>query len=54
MQMRSSCILEVVHSDVLGSFEYHSIGGNKYFVSFVDEYSQKLWIYVINWKDEVF
>ncbi|XP_050876675.1 uncharacterized protein LOC127080399 [Lathyrus oleraceus] len=33
MPMRSSCILEVVHSDVCGPFEEHIIGGNKYFVS---------------------
>ena len=29
--MRSSCILEVVHSDVCGPFEEHTIGGNMYF-----------------------
>ena len=54
MPMRSSCILEVVHSDVCGPFEEHIIGGNKYFVSFVDEFSQKLWIYVFKQKDRVF
>src|ERR1043165_8044838 len=54
MPMRSSCILEVEHSDVCGPFEEHIIGGNKYFVSFVDEFSRKLWIYVIQRKDEVF
>ena len=37
--MRSSCILEVVHSNVCGSFEDHTIDGNMYFVSFFDEYS---------------
>ena len=30
MSMRSSYILEVVHSDVCGPFEEHTIGGNKY------------------------
>ena len=47
MPMRSSCILEVVHSDVCGPFEEHTNGGNMFFVSIVDEFSQKLWIYVI-------
>src|ERR1044072_8984882 len=40
MPMRSSCILEVVHSDVCGPFKEHIIGGNRYFVSFVDEFSR--------------
>lgn len=54
MPMRSSCILEVVHSDVCGPFGEHTIDGNMYFVSFVSEFSQKLWIYMIKRKDEVF
>ena len=37
MPMRSSCILEVVHSDVCSPFEDQNIGGNKYFVSFIDD-----------------
>lgn len=52
--MRFSCILEIVHSDVCGPFEDHTIGENMYFVSFVDEYSLNLWIYVIKRKYEVF
>lgn len=35
-------------------FEDHTIGGNEYFVLFVDEYNRKLWIYVIRRIDEVF
>lgn len=47
-------MLEVVYSDVCGPFEVESLGGNKYFVSFVDEFSRMLWIYLIKTKDEVF
>lgn len=54
MPMRSSCILEVLHSYVCGPFKDHTIDGNRYFVSFVDEYSRKLWICVIKRKDGVF
>lgn len=54
MPMISSRILEVVHSDICGPFEEHTIGGNMYFVSFIDEFSQKLWNYVIKRKNEVF
>ena len=35
--MRSLEFLHVVHSDVFRPFEVASLGGNKYFVSFVDE-----------------
>lgn len=42
MPMKSSCILKVVHSDVCGPFEDHTIGENMYFISFFDEYSRKL------------
>jgi len=41
-------------SNVCGPFEDHTIGGNRYFVSFVDEHSRKLWVYLIKHKDEVF
>lgn len=40
--MRSTCILEVVHSYVCGLFEDHTIGGNMYFISFMDEHNIKL------------
>ena len=47
MPMRSFVILEVVHSNVCGPFEEHTIGGNIYFVLFIDEFSRKLRIYEI-------
>lgn len=45
LPMRSSCILEVVHSDVCGPFEDHTIYGNKYLISFIDKHNEKLWAY---------
>ena len=30
-----------------------SIGGNKYFVTFIDDFSRKLWSYLIKKKSEV-
>ncbi|MCH81362.1 copia-type polyprotein, partial [Trifolium medium] len=54
LPMRSSNVLEVVHSDVCGPFDVNSLGGNRYFVTFVDEYSRKMWIYLLKAKDEVF
>lgn len=37
-----------------GLFEVKSLGGNNYFVSFIDEFTIKNWIYLINKKSEVF
>ena len=33
--------LEVVYSDVYGPMQVDSIGGNKYFVTFIEDYSRK-------------
>ena len=46
--------LEVVYSDVCGPMQVDSYGGNRYFVTFIDDFSRKLWIYLIKRKDEVF
>ncbi|CAI8591371.1 unnamed protein product [Vicia faba] len=35
--------LEVVYSDVCGSMQVDSYGGNRYFVIFIDDFSRKLW-----------
>jgi len=45
--------LEVIHSNVCGPFEVKSIGGNSYFVTFIDEFSRKVWIYLLAKKSEV-
>jgi len=39
--------LEAIHSDVCGPFEVKSFGGNSNFVSFIDEFTRKLWVYLI-------
>lgn len=44
----------IIHSDVCGPFEVKSIRGNSYFVSFIDDYTKKMWIYLIQKKSEVF
>ena len=46
--------LGVVHSDVCGPFPVPSLGGNKYFVSFVDEFTRMTWVTLIKFKHEVF
>ncbi|SDA08531.1 BZ3501_MvSof-1269-A2-R1_C31g00087 [Microbotryum saponariae] len=45
--------LGLVHSDVL-SFPERSLTGKRYLVTFLDDYSRKLWAYAIGHKSEVF
>ena len=45
--------LEVVYFNVCGPMQVDSCGGNRYFVTFIDDFSRKLWIYLIKRKNEV-
>ena len=36
--------LEIVYFDVCGPMEVDLLGGNKYFVTFIDDTSQKTWV----------
>lgn len=46
--------LELVHSDVFGPTEVTSIRGANYFVTFLHDYTRKVWIYMLAKKSEVF
>ena len=37
---RSSKLLELVHTDVLGPLEIPSVGGSRYLITFIDDYSR--------------
>ncbi|KAH9764742.1 hypothetical protein KPL70_001639 [Citrus sinensis] len=45
-------ILEYVHSDVWGPTKTASIGGSHYFVTFIDDFSRRVWVYTMRAKDE--
>lgn len=51
---RSSRILDVIHTDVYGPFRTRSIGGSKYFVTFIDDKSRMIFVYFMKSKSEVF
>jgi transposase InsO family protein len=51
---RASKVLEIVHSDVCGPMRTTSIGGGKYFVTFIDDFSRKVWVYILKSKGECF
>ena len=46
--------LEIIHSDVCGPMSSSSISGYVYYVSFIDYFSRKTWMYFMKNKDEVF
>ena len=46
-------ILQLVHSDVCGPFRTNSLGGARYFVTFIDDFSRKTWVYFLTNKDQV-
>lgn len=50
---RASRILELVHSDVCGPITV-SFGGMRFFVSFLDDFSRKVFVYPMKSKGEVF
>ncbi|GAB1600790.1 hypothetical protein Ahia01_000357100 [Argonauta hians] len=50
---RATQLLEIVHSDVCGRIEAKSLGGAEYFVTFIDDKSRFVWIYVLKHKREV-
>lgn len=51
---RSSKVLELVHSDVCGPINVDSFGGSRYFVTFLDDFSRKVVVYIIKQKSDVF
>lgn len=48
-----SLSFQLVHSDVV-EMDVLSTGGNKYFVTFLDDHTRKLWFYPMAHKSEVF
>nr|KYP37885.1 Retrovirus-related Pol polyprotein from transposon TNT 1-94 [Cajanus cajan] len=47
-------ILDYVHSDIWGPTKTQSIGGVRYYISFIDDWSTKMWIYLLNHKNQAF
>ena len=47
-------ILDYIHTDVWGPTKTAFLGGKHYFVTFVDDFSRRVWVYTLKSKDEVF
>ena len=53
-ESKAKGILKVIHSKVCGPMSSSSLSGYVYYVSFIDGFSRKTWIYFMKNKDEVF
>ena len=51
---RATKLLEIVHSDICGRLEAKSLSGAEYFVTFIDDESRYVWIYILKNKSKVF
>ncbi|KAK2972283.1 hypothetical protein RJ640_014341 [Escallonia rubra] len=51
---RAKAPLELIHTDVCGPIDPASLGKNRYFLLFIDDYSRKTWVYFLKQNSEVF
>ncbi|GAA0173869.1 hypothetical protein LIER_41612 [Lithospermum erythrorhizon] len=42
--------LEIVHTDIAGPFDITSFGGNRYYITFIDDFSRKSRVYILKEK----
>lgn len=50
---RAKGLLELIHSDLCGPMEKSSLGGAKYFLTFIDDFSRKVFVYLLKSKADV-
>nr|KYP32525.1 Retrovirus-related Pol polyprotein from transposon TNT 1-94 [Cajanus cajan] len=46
--------LELVHTDVYRPRSVSSLGGSRYYVTFIDDSTRKVWVYFLKQKSQVF
>ena len=50
---RTKGTLDYIHTDVWGPSRNASLGGKRWFVTFIDDFSRYVWVYTMRHKDEV-
>ena len=50
---RSTQLLEIIHTDICGPFDVPTFGGEKYFITFIDDYSRYCYIYLLREKSSI-
>jgi transposase InsO family protein len=43
--------LDLIHSDLCGPMSIDTLSGYSYFITFIDDYSRKTWIYFLKTKE---
>ncbi|XXG58369.1 hypothetical protein AAC387_Pa04g0693 [Persea americana] len=51
---RTKGTLDYIHSDLWGPSRVPSLGGGLYMLTFIDDYSRKVWVYILKHKREAF
>ena len=51
-KFKTQAPLELVHSDVFGRVKQPSIGGMRYMVTFIDDFSRYVWVFFMKEKSE--
>ncbi|GKB75211.1 copia LTR rider [Tanacetum coccineum] len=57
IQDKESCtegVIDYVHADLWGPSRVESMSGCRYFLSIVDDYSRRVWVYFLRYKNEAF
>ena len=53
-ESKAKGILEIIHFDVCSPMSSNSLSGYAYYVSFIDDFSRKTWVYFMKNKYDVF
>ena len=51
---REKSPLQLVHTDLCGPMQTPSLTSNVYFMSFIDDFSRKTWVYLLKQKSQAF
>lgn len=51
---KTNDILQLIYFDLCGTMLVKYLGGYLYYITFMDEFSQKTWIFYLKYKDEAF
>ena len=43
-----------MHTDLVGPMQVTSIGGSTYFMTFIDDFNRRTWVYFLKSKSEAF
>ncbi|GJR47637.1 retrovirus-related pol polyprotein from transposon TNT 1-94 [Tanacetum coccineum] len=54
IEYRATNTLELIHTDICGPISPESFSGKRYFITFIDDYSRKIWVYFLKEKSEAF